>query len=129
MKRNIIKIRAICMFGWNNIVFDYIRYEDETPDKTRVWKSTRRHHDDDIVEIGEIWINPIEDMSEPCWNAYCILDGNTGRGTILKKAEELYARCKEWMKNDVHAFIDKIESSSFDAEKLNKKIDEYNIKN
>lgn len=125
MTRNIIKLRAICTFGSDRIGIDYIRYDDEVPDDTHVWKATRRHNDESIVEIGEIWSNPIDDMSEPCWNAYAILDGKASMDEIMAKSKELHAKCKEWMKHDMDRFIGSIASFSLDSEALADRIKRY----
>ena len=121
MKREVVKIRVLC--GVNGVPdYGYIRYEDEVPDETHVWKATRRHNDESVVEIGEIWTNlPIvSDDGAPCWNAYAILDASASREEKEAKARELFEVVKKAVAEDAKALVEKAENAEFDSERFEK---------
>lgn len=121
MKKEIVKIRVLC--GIDGVPgYSYIRYEDEVPDEKRVWKATRRHNDESIVEIGEIWTNlPIvSDDGAPCWNAYAILDASASKEEKEAKARELFEVVKRAAEEDARALADKVGNAEFDSERFEK---------
>ena len=119
MKKEIVKIRVLCGVS-GEPSYGYIRYEDEVPDETHAWKGTRRHNDESIVELGEVWSNPVDyDNGDGVfWNAYAILDANASKEEKIAKAEELCGIVLKKVADEAGKLMQKAESARFDLERF-----------
>lgn len=108
MKKKLIKMRVCLGFDCYPRL-DVVIYEDELFKDGRPYQSSKGvRNEKTVVDFGQIWVSSNSSDSEPYWDSYMILDGDTKPEDMQDMAKALYESSINAMKEDLTAIVDRV---------------------
>ena len=108
MKKSLIKMRVCLGFDCNPRL-DVIAYEDDVTDDGRAYQTVSGvRNERTLIGVGQTWVRFDDATRTPHWNAYAIMDAESGADAIAGKAVELQRECTAMMKKGLASATDRL---------------------